>query len=54
MCRIAALYLTEGYYFNLNMEVVKVMLVTVDARPKPDDQSFSQPFLASDPKNRIL
>jgi hypothetical protein len=56
MCRIAALYLTGGYYFDVDMEVVEAFrpsrdttFVTVEA-----GQTFFQSFLASDPKNRIL
>jgi hypothetical protein len=57
MCRIAALYLTGGYYFDVDMEVVQVFrpasrdttFVTVEAGP-----SFFQSFLATDPKNNIL
>jgi hypothetical protein len=61
ICRIAALYLTGGYYFDVDMEVVQVFrpsrdttFVTVEASSTADDQKFFQSFLASDPKNRIL
>jgi hypothetical protein len=61
ICRIAALYLTGGYYFDVDMEVVQVFrpsrdttFVTVEAPSTADDPKFFQSFLASDPKNRIL
>jgi hypothetical protein len=61
ICRIAALYLTGGYYFDVDMEVVQVFrpsrdttFVTVEGPSTADDEKFFQSFLASDPKNRIL
>jgi hypothetical protein len=61
MCRIAALYLSGGYYFDVDMEVVQPFVpsnstsfVTVKADAAPGDQKFFQSFLASAPKSRIL
>jgi mannosyltransferase OCH1-like enzyme len=58
ICRVAALYLTGGYYFDADMEAVNpwmhdsnVAFATVD---EPSKRRFFQSFLASEPKGRVL
>jgi hypothetical protein len=58
ICRVAALYLTGGYYFDIDMEVVKpwmpsrnVAFATVD---QPDTLRFFQSFLVSEKRGRLM
>jgi mannosyltransferase OCH1-like enzyme len=58
ICRVAALHLTGGYYFDVDMEVVKtwipnpnVAFATVDA---PNHMGFFQSFLASEKEGRLM
>jgi mannosyltransferase OCH1-like enzyme len=58
ICRVAALYLTGGYYFDVDMEAVNpwianhnVTFATVDM---PDTSSFFQSFMASEKEGRVL
>jgi hypothetical protein len=58
MCRVAALHLTGGYYFDVDMEVVNpwmanrtVAFATVN---EPDPSGFFQSFLASEKGGRIM
>jgi hypothetical protein len=58
ICRVAALYLTGGYYFDVSTEIVSAWLpdhgVTFAAAADPDKTRYLQSFLASDPKGRIV
>jgi hypothetical protein len=58
ICREAALYLTGGYYFDIDMEVVNtwipnpnVSFATVD---EPNQSDFFQSFLASEKEGRLM
>jgi hypothetical protein len=58
ICRVAALYLTGGYYFDVDMEVVNpwipnrnVAFATVD---QPDTKRYFQSFLVSEKGGRLL
>lgn len=58
ICRMAALYLTGGYYFDEDMQVIKAF--TVDSNVKfatvetLDEKHFFQSFIASEREGRVL
>jgi mannosyltransferase OCH1-like enzyme len=58
ICRVAALYLTGGYYFDADMEVVDPWVpdrnVAFATATNPDKTSYFQSFLASEQNGRIL
>jgi hypothetical protein len=58
ICRVAAVYLTGGYCFDVSTEIVSAWLpdhgVTFAAAADPDKTRYLQSFLASDPKGRIV
>ena len=58
ICRVAALYLTGGYYFDVDMEVVDPWLpdrnVAFATARTPDKTRYFQSFLASERRGRIL
>jgi hypothetical protein len=58
ICRVAALYLTGGYYFDVSTEVVNPWLpdhsITFAAAVDPGKARYLQSFLASDSKGRIV
>jgi mannosyltransferase OCH1-like enzyme len=58
ICRVAALYMTGGYYFDTDMEVVNPWMhdssVAFATVQEPSKKRFFQSFLASEPKGRIL
>jgi hypothetical protein len=58
ICRIAALYLTGGHYFDVDMEVVDPWVpdrnVAFATATTPDKTRYYQSFLASEQNGRIL
>jgi hypothetical protein len=58
ICRVAALYLTGGYYFDVDMEALHPWVpecnVTFATALQPDNTRYFQSFLASERKGRIL
>jgi mannosyltransferase OCH1-like enzyme len=58
ICRVAALYLTGGYYFDVDMEAVNPWIpgnnVTFATALQPDKTRYFQSFLASEKRGRIL
>jgi mannosyltransferase OCH1-like enzyme len=58
ICRVAALYLKGGFYFDVDMEVVQAFLPDSNATfvtvYNPKRMAFFQSFLATEPGNRIL
>jgi mannosyltransferase OCH1-like enzyme len=58
ICRVAALYLTGGYYFDADMEVVDPWVpdrnVAFATAMEPDKTRYFQSFLASERNGRIL
>jgi mannosyltransferase OCH1-like enzyme len=58
ICRVAALYLTGGYYFDIDMEVVNTWIpnpnVAFATVEEPDQTSFFQSFLASEKEGRLM
>ena len=58
ICRVAALYLTGGYYFDVDMEAVNAWMpdsnVTFATAIDPPKVRYFQSFLASEQKGRIL
>ena len=57
ICRVAALYLKGGYYFDIDMEVVQPVLLsnaTTFSTVDVSGHSFFQSFLASEPNSPIL
>jgi len=58
ICRVAALYLTGGYYFDVDMEVVDPWMhdsdVTFATVMNPDKTRYFQSFLASEKGGRIM
>jgi hypothetical protein len=58
ICRVAALYLTGGYYFDVDMEVVQPWKhddnVTFATVMTPETNRYFQSFLVSEPQSRIM
>jgi hypothetical protein len=58
ICRVAALYLKGGYYFDVDMEAVQAFFpdrnVSFVTAYDESTRRFFQSFLASEPRNRIL
>jgi mannosyltransferase OCH1-like enzyme len=58
ICRVAALYLTGGYYFDIDMEAVNPWIpsrnVTIATAVDFDRRRFFQSFLASEQKGRVI
>jgi mannosyltransferase OCH1-like enzyme len=58
ICRVAALYLTGGYYFDVDMEAVDPWIpdrnVTFATALQPDKTRYFQSFLASERRGGIL
>jgi hypothetical protein len=58
ICRVAALYLTGGYYFDIDMEVVNTWIpnrnVAFATVEEPDGTDFFQSFLASEKEGRLM
>jgi len=58
ICRVAALYLKGGYYFDVDIRVVKPVLlsekISFATVVTEDDAQFFQAFLASEPQSPIL
>jgi mannosyltransferase OCH1-like enzyme len=58
ICRVAALYLTGGYYFDADMEALYPWVpdsnVAFASATMPENKSYFQSFLASERKGRIL
>jgi hypothetical protein len=59
ICRVAALYLTGGYYFDVDMEAVNPWMPSrnvtfATAIMIPDRMRFFQSFLASEQKGRVI
>jgi hypothetical protein len=58
ICRVAALYLTGGYYFDADMEVVQPWKpddnVTFATVMNPERTRYFQSFLVSEPQSRIM
>jgi hypothetical protein len=56
MCRLAALYLTGGYYFAVDFELRNLTLPpdNVSLRLASDGNDVSKSFMASEPKNSIV
>ena len=58
ICRVAALYLTGGYYFDADMEVVQPWKhddnVTFATVMNPEKTRYFQSFLVSEPQSRIM
>jgi hypothetical protein len=58
ICRVAALYLTGGYYFDVDMEAVNPWIpisnVTFATAMDPSGIRYFQSFLASERKGRVI
>jgi hypothetical protein len=58
ICRVAALYLTGGYYFDIDMEAVNPWIpsrnVTFATAVDPSKSRYFQSFLASEKKGRVI
>jgi hypothetical protein len=58
ICRVAALYLTGGYYFDVDMEAVNPWIpspnVTFGTAVDPSKSMFFQSFLASEKNGRVI
>jgi hypothetical protein len=56
MCRLAALYLTGGYYFSVDFELRNLILPSnnVSLLLARDDDYVSKKFIASEPKSSVM
>jgi len=58
ICRVAALYLKGGYYFDADMKAIRALGIESDVGFAsvllPEGQGFFQSFLASEPRSLIL
>jgi hypothetical protein len=58
ICRVAALYLTGGYYFDVDMEAVNPWIpsrnITFATAVEPAKTRYFQSFLASEKKGRVI
>jgi hypothetical protein len=56
MCRLAALYLTGGYYFTVDFELRNLTLPAdnVSLLLARDGDHLSLSFMASEPKSRVM